>query len=228
MRPHASADRPGSIEPTPVGAPSATIGLLLLADISGYTSFLRNVADAHQDDAFAGGSIPDAYGLVSSLLDGIIEAVVPPFTLSKLEGDAVFAFAEDAGAIPRGSALLDCLTACYADFRRRLAAARGVWACTCDACSRIDTLDLKFVLHAGLFVIHSIGGGRELIGPEVVLAHRLLKSGAADLVGHEAYALLTHAAATRYDVPTVDAVSMVENYEHYLPVQAHVFPLRAA
>lgn len=205
--------------------PSAANGPLVLADISGYTSFLRSVADAHQGDAFADGAIPDAYGLMSSLLDGIIQRLVPPFTLSKLEGDAVFVFAEDADGLPRRTALLDCLAACYADFRRSLGMAHDIWTCTCDACSRIAGLDLKFVLHAGPFVIQSIAGGRELIGPEVVMAHRLLKTGAGTLVGHGAYALITDAAATRFDVPTDDAIPLVESYEHYPPIHLHVFPL---
>ena len=34
-------------------APSRADGPLLLADISGYTSFLKDVTDAHRDDAFA-------------------------------------------------------------------------------------------------------------------------------------------------------------------------------
>lgn len=206
-------------------APRAANGPLVLADISGYTSFLRSVADAHQADAFADGRIPDAYALVSTLLDGIITRLAPPFTLSKVEGDAVFAFAPDTSGMPRESALLECMSECYADFRRTLGQAHEVWTCTCEACSRIDRLDLKFVLHAGPFVIQSIAGGRELIGPDVVMAHRLLKTGAADLVGHGAYALITDAAAARFDVPTDDALPLTETFEHYPPIRLHVFPL---
>jgi hypothetical protein len=208
--------------------PSAASGLLLLADISGYTSFLQSVALAHQDDAFADGAVPDAYAVMSNLLDGIVGRVVPPFTLSKLEGDAVFAYATGSAPVPRGAAMLDCLTECYADFRRRRDTARGIWPCWCDACSRIDVLDLKFILHAGAFVKQEIAGRRELVGPEVVMAHRLLKTGAAQLVGHGAYALITAAAAGRFDIPTADAVPIVETYEHYPPISAHVFPLREA
>jgi hypothetical protein len=209
-------------------APSAGSGPLLLADISGYTSFLRLVAVAHEDDAFAGGAVPDAYAMMSSLLDGIVGQLVPPFTLSKLEGDAVFAYAIDQLQLPRGAAMLGLLAECYAEFRRRLGAARGIWTCSCEACSRIDGLDLKFVLHAGPFVIQSIAGGQELVGPEVVMAHRLLKTGAAELVGNGAYTLVTEAAAAQFEIPTDDAFSLVENYEHYAPIRAHVYPLRDA
>jgi hypothetical protein len=124
--------------------------------------------------------------------------------------------------------MLDCLTDCYADFRRRLDMAHEIWPCWCDACSRIDVLDLKFILHAGAFVIQEIAARRELVGPEVVMAHRLLKTGAEELIGHGAYALITAVAAARLDIPTAAAVPIVETYEHYPPISAHVIPLREA
>ena len=213
--------------PTPrPDLPSASSGMLLLADIGGYTSFLRSVEEAHRDDAFAGGAVPPAYSMVSSLLDGIIASVVPPFTLSKLEGDAVFAWAPDAD-LPRDTALLACLGACYAAFRQRLGGAHQVWTCRCEACARVDALDLKFILHAGPFVIQPFAGRTELVGPEVVMAHRLLKTGAGTLAGG-AYALITEAAARRFAVPIEGSLPIVETYEHYPPVHAHVFPLATA
>jgi hypothetical protein len=69
---------------------------------------------------------------------------------------------------------------------------------------------------------------RELVGLEVVIAHRLLKTGAAELVGHGAFALVTAAAAARFDIPTEAAVPIVETYEHYPPISAHVFSLRGS
>ena len=209
-------------------APSAGSGQLLLADISGYTSFLQSVAVAHKDDAFAGGAVPPAYAVLSNLLDGIVGRVAPPFTLSELEGDAVFAYAANSDPVPRGAAMLDCLSECYADFRRRVGTALDIWQCGCDACTRIYVLDLKFILHAGAYVTQEIAGTSKLVGPEVVMAHRLLKNNAATLVGHSAYALITTVAAAQLDLPTEDAVPIVETYEHYPPISAHVFPLREA
>ncbi len=200
-------------------------GPLLLADISGYTGFLQDVAVAHRDDAFAGGRVPDAYSLMSSLLDGIIERIVPPFTLSKVEGDAVFAFARRDEDVPAGAAMLDFLWACYASFRDRLGGAKRIWTCGCDACSRVGGLELKFVLHAGSYVVQSVGGGLELAGPEVVVAHRLLKNHAADLVGHAAYALITEAAVLRLAVPAGEGRELTETYEHYAPIAARVYAL---
>ncbi len=200
-------------------------GPLLLADISGYTGFLQSVTEAHRDDAFADGRVPDAYGLVASLLDGIIGRIVPPFTLSKLEGDAVFAFARDEDHVPHGAALLACVSECYAAFRDGLGAAMSVWTCRCTACDRVNSLDLKFVLHAGNYVVQAMGGSAELVGPEVVLAHRLLKNHAVGLVGNRAYALITNAAATSLAVPAGDGIALTETYEHYPPVEARVYVL---
>lgn len=212
--------------PFVIAPPRAVSGPLLLVDIGGYTSFLQSVASAHRDDAFADGNVPDAYALVSSLLDGIVGRMVPPFTLSKLEGDAVFAYAIAPDEVPRGAAFIACLEACYADFRARLGQAGEVWSCQCDACSRISALDLKFIVHAGPFVIQSIAGREELVGPDVVLAHRLLKTRAAELVGHGAFALVTDAAIASLGIPTVSAQPLVETVDHYLPVSTQVFSVR--
>jgi hypothetical protein len=206
--------------------PVAADGPLVLADISGYTAFLRAVAEAHTAEAYAHVAVPDAYTVVSALLDGIVTRLVPPFTLSKLEGDAVFAFATSTEGMPRGADLLGCIGECHASFRRTVAQVHRGATCDCHACVRFEeSLDLKFVLHAGPFVIQSVAGGRELIGPEVVVAHRLLKSGASELVGGGAYAAITEAAAERFHVPTGEALPLVESVEHFAPIRLHVFPL---
>jgi len=118
-------------------------GTLLLADISGYTAFLQAVAGAHAADMAAGRFIPKAYPLLTSLLDGIVGRIAPPFVLSKLEGDAVFAFAAEGELGVRGQSVVDCLTACYDAYRARLDEARGIMACTCDECLSIGGLELK-------------------------------------------------------------------------------------
>lgn len=203
----------------------AATGPLVLADISGYTSFLQSVAYAHRDDAFADGAVPGAYAILSGVLDGIVGRLVPPFTLSKLEGDAVFVYSDGETSPPRGQDALDCISACYTDFRRRVDDARATYTCWCDACSRIDLLELKFVLHAGAFVIQDIAGQREVVGPEVVVAHRLLKSRAAELVGHNAYALVTDAATVALDIVVEGAFELAETYDDHR-VTARVYALR--
>ena len=210
---------------TPELPPGRGRGALLLADISGYTSFLETVRVAHAADAFAEGRIPDAYALMSSLLDGIAGRIDPPFGLVKFEGDAVFAVAPDAIA-PRGPAVTACIAACYRDFVERRERAGLTWTCTCDACARKDALDLKFVLHHGEYVVQAVGRHVEVLGPDVTLAHRLLKSGAAELVGSRAYALVTDAAIDALELATEDAPELVERYDGVPEVRSRVIALR--
>jgi len=200
-------------------------GTLLLADISGYTAFLQAVAGAHAADMAAGRFVPKAYPLLTSLLDGIVGRIAPPFVLSKLEGDAVFAFAAEGELGVRGQSVLDCLTACYDGYRARLAEARQIMACSCDACRLIGGLELKFVLHHGDYIVQSIAGHQELLGPEVTISHLLLKNHVADLIGRAAYALVAESAVAHLDLPLQQAVPITEQYEHYAPVRALVLTL---
>ena len=200
-------------------------GTLLLADISGYTAFLQAVAGAHAADMAAGMFVPKAYPLLTSLLDGIVERIAPPFVLSKLEGDAVFAFAAEGELDVRGQSIVDCLTACYEAYRARLDEARELMTCTCDACLSIGGLELKFVLHHGEYVVQTVAGHQELFGPDVTISHLLLKNHVADLIGRSAYALVTESAAAHLEVPLERALPITEQYEHYAPVRACVLTL---
>jgi hypothetical protein len=204
---------------------TAAEGPLLIADISGYTSFFQDVEAVHRDDAFADGATPAAYELMSTLLGGIVKRIVPPFELAKLEGDAVFVFATADGAVPRGDAFLELIRATHAEFAAGRDEAAVLTTCTCGACTRAGKLDLKFVLHAGKYVLQDIAGSRELTGSEVVLAHRLLKNRASEAVGTGAYLLVTDAAVRALDVPIERATPMSETYEHYAPIDTFAIAL---
>ena len=217
----------GSSE-VPTNGSGVGSGTFLLADISGYTAFLQAVGRAHAADMASGQFVPRAYPLLTSLLDGIVERVAPPFGLAKLEGDAVFAFASDGELPIRGHAVLDCFTACYEAYRARVDEARTLMTCTCDACLSIGALDLKFVLHHGAYFIQSVAGQQELLGPEVTVSHLLLKNRVPALIGPSAYALVTEAAATYLDVPVRGSLEVTEVHEHYPPVRAWVWTLPRA
>jgi hypothetical protein len=199
-------------------------GTLLLADISGYTGFLHGVADAHRAIIVDADEPPQAYALLSSLLDAMVAAVAPRFRMVKLEGDALFAVSDDAAPI-RGGAVIDCLRACHAAFSELLANAHAVWTCSCDACARIDDLGLKFVLHHGRYVVQRIVGNEELAGPDVIVVHRLLKNHARDHVGDRPYALLTDAAMAALAVPDAGMIAALEAYDDLPPIPVHLLPL---
>jgi uncharacterized protein DUF2652 len=201
-------------------------GILLLADISGYTGFLSGVADAHQALIVDSDEPPYAYAVMSSTLQAIVEALAPLFQLAKLEGDAVFAVADD-GTITAES-MLGTLNDCYTTFRAQLATAAETWICTCNACSTIDTLDLKFIIHHGGFVAQSIAGSTELLGPEVNTAHRLLKNHAVELVGRVPYALFTDAATNALSMETAGMADGEEAYDGNPPMAVHILVLAQA
>lgn len=102
---------------------------------------------------------------------------------------------------PTGLTLVGCITGCYDDFVGRLDEAGLTWTCSCTVCEVKKTLDLKFVLHHGDYIVQSIGTHVEVLRPDITVAHRLLKNSAAGQIGSPAYALFTEAAGARIDHP---------------------------
>ena len=78
---------------------------LLLADISGYTSFMAGVEEVHGVDFSAG--IPAGYGFLAALLGAISDGIAPDFAVVKYEGDAVFAAAPAAELDGQGERVMD-------------------------------------------------------------------------------------------------------------------------
>ena len=174
---------------------------LLIADISGYTSYLAGVELDHAQD------------ILADLIGTVVNTLRPTFRLAKLEGDAAFmAAAQDE---LDGSLLLATIERCYFGFRRRRRDVRQATTCECDACMRIPDLNLKFVAHVGPVVRQQMAGLDELIGRDVIVVHRLLKNTAADAVGGHAYALLTDACTTAMglDPAELQMRPHVETYE---------------
>jgi uncharacterized protein YndB with AHSA1/START domain len=156
-------------------------GALVLADLSGYTRYLTGVELEHSSDVIA-----DLLGTIVAPLDAA------GLRLAKLEGDCVFS----AGAID-DVGLRTAIETTYRAFRARRRAIALATSCACDACSRIDDLDLKVVAHRGEWITHEVAGSRELTGPDVIVAHRLLKN---DVDAGDAYALITGATGDHVEV----------------------------
>jgi hypothetical protein len=164
-------------------------GLLLIADITGYTAYL------------ARGEIEHAPTIAGDLLETVIGRLEPPFRLAKFEGDAAFLWVEDGRA--EGSLLLDAIEAAYVAFRRRLRSIAQATTCDCNACQRAPQLDLKFFVHHGQYVRSRIAGRDELAGASIIIVHRLLKGAtAAKLHGADG-------SASGFAVFTADALGML-------------------
>ena len=176
-------------------------GHLLLADISGYTSYVATTELTHSQE------------ILTELLECIIECVKSLMTISKIEGDAVFAYAPEAD-IPRGEILLELIESTYVAFRLRRDASHRRTTCTCNACRNIPNLDLKFITHHGEYFVQNISGTRELLGSDVNLLHRLTKNRLAEKTGWRAYAMFTEQGLSHFTASFEGLVEQIETYEH--------------
>lgn len=189
-------------------------GYLLLADISGYTAFLT------------GTELEHAQEIIHELTTLIREKLCPPMRFVKLEGDAVFCYAE-ALAFRDGERFVELIEACYFAFSNRLQDMERSTICRCDACAAIPTLGLKFIAHFGSFVVEREGGSEDLAGADVILAHRLLKNSVTEGGGPEAYALFTDACLQKLP-PELALPGHAETIDAFGEVKAGVQDLKPA
>ena len=158
----------------------------LIADISGYTSFLAGVELDHAQD------------IIADLMDTVVRCLRPPFRFAKFEGDAAFFYAISDKL--EGSLLQDAIESAYFTFRKRLRNIEQATSCQCKACHGMQQLDLKFVGHQGEFIKQRMAGRDELAGSDVILVHRLLKNVVKESLGNKAYVL--------YSEPCIQAMGI--------------------
>ena len=175
-------------------------GYLILADISGYSSFV------------AKSELEHAHDILSELLELILNHITTVFTLSKLEGDAIFTYAPEE-KLNRGETLLELIESTYAAFKDLQGAIQRRTTCQCNACRNIPLLDLKFMVNHGDYIVQSIGGHREMVGTDVNLIHRLLKNHVADESGWRGYALFTEQALSHVGLKPDGLQEMSETYD---------------
>jgi uncharacterized protein YndB with AHSA1/START domain len=178
--------------------PNTESAYFVIADISGYTSFLAGVELDHAQD------------IIADLMDTVVKGLRPPFRLAKFEGDAAFVYA--AAAKVDGSMLQDVIEQAYFKFRRRLRDIKQASVCECKACAAMGDLDFKFVAHYGEMVKQKMGGREELAGRDVILVHRLLKNSVGEKIGSRAYAVYSDACVQTAGIDPV-AQGLVEHHE---------------
>ncbi len=176
-------------------------GYLLLADISGYTSFV------------AGTELDHSHAILTDLLEIICSQIEKLLSIHKLEGDAVFAYAQET-LLARGETALELIESTYAAFRDRQMDIQRATTCTCRACKNIPSLDLKFIVHHGDYIIQHVRGTREMVGSDVNLVHRLSKNHVTEATGWRAYLMITASCLAHLDLKLEGTYEQVETYEH--------------
>lgn len=188
-------------------------GYLVIADISGFTSYM------------AATELEHAQAVLGELLELIVGHLQPLFTLVKLEGDAVFSYASSS-SLTRGEAVIELIESTYVAFRDRVDGIQRRTTCECRACRAIPTLDLKFLVHAGDYFIQHVAGIDDLVGSDVNLVHRLTKNGITESTGWRGYALFTEAALALTGLATEGLHQQSESYEHLGEVKTYTMDLR--
>jgi hypothetical protein len=145
---------------------SAVRGLLLIADIGGYTAYMST----HRM------SLAHAQVNTSRLLERVIDAV-PGLELIEIEGDAAFLYRQTDAE--HREDLVDEVVRSAAAMHRAFHLEREYVAknlCPCAGCKEAADLTLKFVAHVGEVATQTIRHRLKLVGIDVILVHRLLKN----------------------------------------------------
>ena len=160
--------------------------LLMIADIAGYTRFMK----------FHYMSLVHAQETVAKLLEAIIDAV-PALRLAKLEGDAAFFYLPSAPDGSFDSSLVASqASAIYRAFHARASDLKINTLCVCDGCQQAGNLKIKLVGHLGEAAVQKVKHLTELAGVDVILVHRMLKND----VPIPEYMLMTEPVHRRVDV----------------------------
>jgi hypothetical protein len=151
-------------------------GPIVLADISGYTTFVTTTELEH------------SRRVVGMLLEAMIESQRDRLQVGQVAGDAVLFVG--VGFDP---AFLDWMDGMYVAFHRtarELAARRD---CPCNTCERVPTLTMKALAHYGRWNLLQIGPSAQVHGADAIVPHRLAKN---SVPSHE-YLLVTPPVADR-------------------------------
>ena len=141
--------------------------LLVIADIGGYTAFMK----AHKT------SLAHAQDIVARLLEAVIDAA-PNLTLLEIEGDAAFFYAwpPDGPDAESANVAADQIVAMHRAFHTVRQNIETLNTCGCEGCRGAGQLRVKFVAHLGEVAIQRIKHVSKLAGLNVILVHRMLKN----------------------------------------------------
>lgn len=202
--------------------PRTQRGFLILADITGYTPFVAETELEHSQE------------ILRRMLNGMISFLTPVFTLAEVEGDAVFVYSKDpqnnTNAEGRGrlaDIVPDMIESLYYSFTDKRKSINRAVTCECRACKMAATLDLKFIVHYGEYILNNVGGKTKPLGACVNVAHRLLKNHVTDTTGWKAYALFTRECLDHIKLDATQLHAETETFEHIGSVETFSINLEA-
>lgn len=193
----------------------ANKGYFIITDISGYTEYLT------------GSELDYANEILQSLFDAQLKAVKHPFVISGFRGDAIFMYVPETNFV-QAQSFLEALENFCIVFADTLQQMQYNTTCTCRACKNMFMLDLKMCIHYGEYLVQKLGDREELIGADVIVPHRMLKSHVIEKTGIKSYALFSDVAARHLNLSQYceDLTPHSETYEHLGEVPMCVHDLR--
>lgn len=180
---------------------------LVIADIGGYTNYMNmhRLALSH------------AQQVIADLLSAVIDGASPMFKVAKLEGDAAFLYAVEEGKpVPPEQLERQILRIREAFlYQQQQMCADNI--CSCDPCTAIGNLKLKFAAHTGEVALQKVKRFRELAGPDVILVHRMLKN---DVPSKE-YVLMSPQMRERLASLRDSVTTLQQSFEGFGEVTTH-------
>src|SRR5687768_6380485 len=157
---------------------------------------------------------------LSYLLETLVEQLSSLLVICQLEGDAAFAYLEES-KLAEAKSLLELIDQTYLAFREKALSLYAGATCPCRACKALPTLDLKFMVHHGDYVIQQLAGAQQLLGTDVNLIHRLAKNRVTESTGWKGYALFTDQVMERMQHSRDNFFKQSESYEHLGKVEIY-------
>src|SRR5574342_1110936 len=138
------------MQPQRAFQPGTCYALLVLADISGFTKFMKLHAI----------TVTHAKQIIVKLLESIVSTATPPLKLIEIEGDAVFFYAacyENESELDQHIAAVKTqIIGFFRAFYQTMLELCDLQLCICEACAGVKNLRLKVVLHAGEVAVEHI------------------------------------------------------------------------
>ena len=171
---------------------------ILIPDISGFTEFMTNTELTHGTHA------------IDILMNAMLKAIEDEYEVSEIEGDAVLLIKKGPAPSPK-EIQETCLKIFNAfHFQRKWLQQHAI--CPCGACLSINDLTLKFVAHHGQIAETKIGRFVKQSGPEMIVAHRLLKNS----IDNNEYMLITEKLLQHStDSPDIEGLEWSNSSEEY-------------
>jgi 2-polyprenyl-3-methyl-5-hydroxy-6-metoxy-1,4-benzoquinol methylase len=187
--------------------------IFFIADISGYTKFIFSNEK----------EISHSQMVIRELITTLMDKVVLPLNLVRIEGDAIFLYVlKDDPEHPWetvSKTLATDMIDFFQVFSNKLAELMIHKVCNCNACINIEQLKLKVVAHSGTAAFYRLGEHQELTGTSPIVIHRLMKNS----VQATEYMLFTESAFQDIAPPEWKVEENLEDYDDIGAIKTFVY-----